>query len=152
MAHTVKRFDESVPVDEHGRFVDSGYWRDTGRITHWHLIAPREWSMDDPARFDTGRMRAERVRSSAGVARSPQEVADWLTATMLGLVETHRLGEETLRQSGIATEADRFSKAETQFRMAMFGMDVCSMLAVGSRRIVHYSAYAMTVRDCSAPH
>lgn len=152
MGHTARHFDESVPVDENGRFLDSGYWRDAKGVTHWHLVDPREWRMDDPLRFNTERMRAERVRSSAGVARSPQEVVDWLVATMLGLVESHGLREERLRQSGIATEAQRFSKSETQFRMAMFGMDVCAMLALNDRQIVHYSAYAMTAQDCSAPH
>jgi hypothetical protein len=143
--------DMSVPVDEQGRWIDSGRWREVG-VTHWHLIEPREWAISDSARFSTEDMRASRVRSSAGVARDPHEVVAWLTATLDKLISEHGLTEEILQQSGILTPEGRRSKDETAFWMASRGMDVCAMQALKGGRISHYSAYAMTAQECTAPH
>lgn len=126
-------------------------WRDVG-VTHWHLIEPREWSVHDTTRFDTERMRAERVRSSAGVARTPAEVVQWLGETLDKLVAEFGLDEAMLRQSGLDTPEKRALVDEVRRDMADNGRDVCSMLAIRGGRICHYSAYAMTERDCSAPH
>ncbi|MGH3587475.1 MAG: hypothetical protein ACRDQ0_14240 [Pseudonocardia sp.] len=146
-----KNGDQRVPLDGAGQFVDSGRWRDVG-VTHWHLIPPREWAVSDSARFSTENARTERVRSSAGVARSPHEVLDWLQSTLDTLISEHGHDDAMLRSSGILTEEDRRSKAENQFWMAMFGKDVCCMLALRGGRISHYTAYAMTERECSVPH
>ena len=124
-------------------------WREVG-VTHWHLIEPREWNIDDKTRHDQQRVRAERVRSSAGVARSPQEVVKWMEATATKLFERHRLTQAQLRSSGIATVVDRRMREQTRLTMATLGLDVCALLAVGSTRIVHYNAYAMTANDCTA--
>lgn len=145
------RLQHAVAVDETGRWIDGGQWRERG-VTHWHLIEPREWSITDNARFDTDRVRAERVRSSAGVARSPHEVLAWLSETTWALVEAYSLGEGALRQSGLDTSLRRRALDETRFWMAMHGMDLCSMLATRDTQIIHYSAYAMTALQCTAPH
>jgi hypothetical protein len=143
--------DMSVPVDEQGRWIDSGRWREVG-VTHWHLIEPREWAISDSARFSTEDMRASRVRSSGGVARDPHEVVAWLTATLDRIISEHGLTAEVLHQSGILAPEGRRSKDETAFWMASRGMDVCAMQALKSGRILHYSVYAMTAQECTAPH
>ncbi len=143
--------DVSVPVDDQGRWIDSGRWREVG-VTHWHLIEPREWATSDSTRFSTEDMRASRVRSSAGVARDPHEVAAWLSATLDKIISEHGLTEEILQQSGILTPQGRRSKDETAFWMASRGMDVCAMQALKGGRISQYTAYAMTAQECTAPH
>jgi hypothetical protein len=75
----VLHHDVTVPVDADGSWVDSGRWRDQG-VVHWHLIEPREWGINESARFDTERADAERARSSAGVARTPGDVVAWMTS------------------------------------------------------------------------
>lgn len=141
--------DMSVPIDAQGVWIDSGQWREVG-VGHWHLIEPREWAISDTARFDTERARVERVRSSAGVARTPHEVVTWLEETQNQVISENGLTREIGRQSGILTPQGRFSKAEMAFWMATRGMDVCRMQALKGRRIAHFSAYAMI--DCTAPH
>ena len=144
--------DTSVPVDGQGRWIDSGYWREIKKVTHWHLIEPREWAIADPARFSQEDMQASRMRSSAGAAWGPHDVRAWRTATLDRLIREYTLSDEMLRQSGLFTAEDRRVAEETCFRMAMLGMDVCWVLAVRGERIVHCSAYAMTAEACSAPH
>lgn len=108
--------------------------------------------MHDTTRFDNERMRAERVRSSAGVARTPGDVVAWLDETLDKLVAGHGLDEVMLRSSGIDTVEGRALVTEVRLEMASHGRDVCSMLAIRGGRICHYSAYAMTGQDCTAPH
>ena len=45
------------------------------KVTHWHLIEPREWAIADSARFSQEDMQASRVRSSAGAAWGPHDVS-----------------------------------------------------------------------------
>ncbi|OLT12255.1 hypothetical protein BJF78_24650 [Pseudonocardia sp. CNS-139] len=144
--------DMSVPVDDTGRWIDNGHWRDTAGVTHWHLFDGREWSLADPDRFNTERERVERVRSSAGVARSPHEVVEWLAATREQVIAQYEVPEELLRQKGILTAEDRRLLEATEFRMAMLGRDVFSSVPIRGGRTVYFSARAMTGRDCSAPH
>jgi hypothetical protein len=139
----------AVPVDGEGKWIDSGRWREVG-VVHWHLIEPREWPVNDSARFSTERAEAERGRASAGVAGSPHEVTTWMTEVTDKLIAENHLDEQSLRSSGLGTPADRRSREETRFRMAMVGMDVCSMLALRPGRIAHFSAYSVTY--CTAPH
>jgi hypothetical protein len=54
--------DAAVPVDGEGKWIDSDRWRELG-VVHWHLIEPREWSVNDSARFDTERAEAEPGRA-----------------------------------------------------------------------------------------
>lgn len=121
-------------------------------MTHWHLLAPVRWSMHDTARFDTERMRVERLRPTAGVARTPADVVQWLDDTLDALIVNHGLNDAMLRSSGIATPTDRASLSDTRLFMAERGLDVLSMLALRGGEVAHYGAHAMTERECSAPH
>jgi hypothetical protein len=87
-----------------------------------------------------------------GVARDPHEVVAWLTVALDRIISEHGLTEEILRQSGIFTPEGRRSKDETAFWMASRGIDVWAMQALKGGRISHYSAYAMTAQECTAPH
>ena len=108
-------------------------WRELG-VTHWHCVRREPEGVNDSKRFDNDRMRIERVRSSAHVASSPDEVLAWLTKV----------------SDDLAVNPDRAaSRGEVWLRMAEHGMDVCTMLAVSQGRIVHYNAYAVTAEDCS---
>lgn len=117
---------------------------------HWHLIEPREWNVHDATRFDNDRMRAERVRSSAGVATSVAEVVAWLDDTLDKLIAQHELSAEQLDSSGLGTLVDRERLTQVRTEMAEHGRDICAMLAIRGGRIVHYSAYAEP--GCTAPH
>jgi hypothetical protein len=50
--------------------------------------------MSDPTRFDTEQAKAEQVRSSAGVARSPQEVVARLDETLDKLISQHNFDDD----------------------------------------------------------
>jgi hypothetical protein len=84
--------DAAVPVDGEGKWIDSGRWREVG-VVHWHLIEPREWPVNDSARFSTERAEAERGRASAGVAGSPHEVATWMTEVTDKLIAENHADE-----------------------------------------------------------
>lgn len=119
-------------------------------MTHWHLTEPREWGLNDSNRFSTPRMRTERVAPTDLVAYTPDELVECMAATRDALIERYKLDEAALGQSGILTAEDRARADEVRHWMAECGLDVCAMLAVGSRRIVHYNAYAMGERECAA--
>ncbi|MDT7705413.1 MAG: hypothetical protein QOG20_1020 [Pseudonocardiales bacterium] len=131
-----------VAVDVEGRFVDSGRWREKG-VTHWNLLR-RDWGRHDRERFDNERRAADRHRPSHGVARSPQEVADWLIEEALRAAGgSHEVGA-MLRSDGIDTEEGMALKREVLFWSAMHGRDVFSMMGLSGTHIADLSAYAMT--------
>lgn len=119
-----------------------------GMAKHWHLIEPREWSMQDRDRHDHDRMQSERSRADA-VAHTPAEAVEWLIETTRELVAHHGLTDDQLRSSGLLDEDDMERRIGVWREMADRGESVCRMLAVGERRIVHYSAYAV---DCYTQH
>lgn len=117
---------------------------------HWHLSAPREWAMNNPARFDGERIRAERRHPTAGIAHSTEHVVAWLEETLDKLIVRYELTEQQLRRSGIATERDRAALTSIRRDMAHHGRDIATMLAISNAQVVHYAAYA--AHGCTVRH
>ena len=140
-----------LPVDEHGRFVDSGFWRDRARITHWHLVGPRVWSVADRSRFEAERVHLERMQRDVEVARTPREVVEWLSATQDRAIAEYGITEDGLKQAGLLTAEEVRSREEIRAWVAVHGRDVCANLPLGAA-VVHFSAYAMTAGDCPRVH
>lgn len=132
----------TVPVGADGKWVDSGRWRELG-VTHWHLVR-REWGRFDPERFDSDRARADRDLTTHGVARSPQEVADWLLQECLHTAQACPAEEEMLRSAGLDSPDGRRLFHEVRFWGAMNGRDVAAIQGAGPSHLVDLNAYAAT--------
>lgn len=144
------RHQVHLAVDEYGRWVDSGVWRERG-VTHWHLVRS-DWDRSDRERFDTERTRAERLRPTHGVAADPREVADWLINEALAAAKECPSPEAMIKSSGLDTPHGVRLKHEVSFWAAMRGRDVCGLMGLGELRIAHLSAYAMTAGECGVDH
>lgn len=123
-------------------------WRERG-VTHWHLVRS-EWDVNDRAtRWDGGRAAAERrQRPTHGIARGPDEAADWFVGQRRLIIAGATDPAAVARQSGLVSDEDWASCRWWRWRAACKGEDVLGLQAMGHSRIAHLSAYAMTASEC----
>lgn len=113
-----------------------GRWIELG-VSHWHCVVREPEGVSVSRRYDHDRMEAERLSSSAHVVTSPDEVLAWLGGTV----------DEIAGRYGV--QRPSVQRRDIWLRMIEHGMDVCTMMTVSESRIVHYSAYAVTAKDCT---
>lgn len=144
---TYPRTQAVVPVDDQGRFIDCGRWREKG-VTHWHCLY-EEWLLrDNKIRFDNDRVREAKMKPTA-VAFTPQDACDWIMGSFRSVAGRSSNTQRLLERARLITREDWHSHTETTFFLLMHGRTAGGGLLISEGRSADSVAYPMTGADCA---
>ena len=135
----------AVAVDEQGRWVDTGRWRDRG-ITHWHL-RHEDWPIGDPQRLDHHRY-TEAVLDAHAIAYNPHEALDWLLTRYRAALSAAAADSHAARAAGLVTTDDWREREEVSFYLLANGSIAGRGIAPSNGRIIDNFAHPMTAQRC----